>query len=292
VVALLTDPDAWVALSTLMALEIILGIDNVVFISILVSRCTREQALRARQIGLSLAFVFRVVMLFSLTSLMKLTYSLFPIFRIGISWRDIILIGGGLFLIAKTTHEIHHEVEPRGEETSSASRIAAQSFATVVAQLILIDLVFSLDSIITAIGMVNQVEVMIDVHRLRASRSLHLRASDNQNAGADIPVADRRGARRGGFRLPYSARIHLLCNGLCRCRRGLQCAGAPQSWRRRTLRPHCRPFLWSPLSQGPLSEAVCIICRNFPRRQGRHTHGHSHPAGGRRVQFDDVKAAR
>ena len=160
-VALLTDPDAWVALCTLMALEIILGIDNVVFISILVSRCTREQALRARQIGLSLAFVFRVVMLFSLTSLMQLTYSLFSIFGVGISWRDIILIGGGLFLIAKTTHEIHHEVDPRGEETSSASRVAAQSFATVVAQLILIDLVFSLDSIITAIGMVNQVEIMI-----------------------------------------------------------------------------------------------------------------------------------
>jgi len=102
-VALLTDPDAWVALCTLMALEIILGIDNVVFISILVSRCTREQALRARQIGLSLAFVFRVALLFSLTSLMQLTYSLFSIFGVGISWRDIILIGGGLFLIAKNT---------------------------------------------------------------------------------------------------------------------------------------------------------------------------------------------
>jgi predicted tellurium resistance membrane protein TerC len=93
-IALLTDPDAWAALFTLTALEIISGIDNVVFIAILVSRCTREQALRARQIGLSLAFVFRVVMLFSLTRLMRLTYSLFSIFGIRISWRDIILIGG------------------------------------------------------------------------------------------------------------------------------------------------------------------------------------------------------
>jgi len=137
-VALLTDPDAWVALATLTALEIILGIDNIVFISILVSRCTQEQALRARQIGLSLAFVFRVVMLFGLTWLMKLTYSLFTIFSVGISWRDIILIGGGLFLIAKTTHEIHHEVEPRDEKDRSAA--AARSFAMVVAQLIVIDI--------------------------------------------------------------------------------------------------------------------------------------------------------
>jgi len=159
-VALLTDPDAWVALCTLAALEIVLGIDNVIFISILVSRCTREQALRARRIGLSLAFVFRIVMLFSLTWLMNLTYSLFSIFGVGISWRDIILIGGGLFLIAKTTHEIHHEVEP-GEEARSAGRVAAQSFPMVVAQLIVIDLVFSLDSIITAIGMVSEVAIMI-----------------------------------------------------------------------------------------------------------------------------------
>src|SRR5262245_51809631 len=98
--ALLTDPHAWAALATLTALEIVLGIDNVIFISILVSRCTPERALRARQIGLALAFVFRVVMLFGLTFMMKLTYSLFSIFGIGISWRDIILIGGGIFLIA------------------------------------------------------------------------------------------------------------------------------------------------------------------------------------------------
>jgi predicted tellurium resistance membrane protein TerC len=157
--AFLTDPNAWAALATLTMLEIVLGIDNVVFISILVSRCTREEALRARRIGLSLAFIFRVMMLFGLTWLMKLTYSLFHIFSVGISWRDIILIGGGLFLIAKTTHEIHREVEPGGEE--SEGRVVAQSFATVVAQLIAIDVVFSLDSIITAIGMVDQIEIMI-----------------------------------------------------------------------------------------------------------------------------------
>jgi predicted tellurium resistance membrane protein TerC len=160
-IALLTDPNAWVALATLAALEIVLGIDNIVFISILVSRCTREQAQSVRQIGLSLALVFRVVMLFGLTWLMTLTYSLFSIFGIGLSWRDIILLGGGLFLIAKATHEIHGEVEPRSEEVASAGVVAAQSFAIVIAQLIVIDLVFSLDSIITAIGMVDQVEIMI-----------------------------------------------------------------------------------------------------------------------------------
>ncbi len=158
-IALLTDPNAWAALAALTALEIVLGIDNVVFISILVSRCTPKQALRARQIGLTLAFVFRVVMLFGLTFLMKLTHSLFSIFGIGISWRDIILIGGGLFLIAKATHEIHAEVErvPEG----GAGRVAVQSFALVVAQLVVIDLIFSLNSIITAIGMVDRIEIMI-----------------------------------------------------------------------------------------------------------------------------------
>ena len=155
---LLTDPQAWAALATLTVLEIVLGIDNVVFISILVSRCPPDQALRARQIGLSLAFVFRIAMLFGLTWLMTLTYPLFSVFGIGISWRDIILIGGGLFLIAKATHEIHAEVEHR---ESGDGNIAVQSFALVVAQLVAVDLVFSLDSIITAIGMAKDIEIMI-----------------------------------------------------------------------------------------------------------------------------------
>jgi len=158
-VALLSDPNAWAALATLTALEIVLGIDNIIFISILVSRCNPRQALRARQIGLSLAFLFRIAMLLTLTALMKLTYPLFSILGMGISWRDIILIGGGLFLIAKTTREIHAELEPRAGPASAPA--AAQSFAAVVAQLVVIDLVFSLDSIITAIGMARQVEIMI-----------------------------------------------------------------------------------------------------------------------------------
>jgi predicted tellurium resistance membrane protein TerC len=160
-IALLTDADAWAALATLTALEIVLGIDNVVFISILVSRCTRREARRARQIGLLLAFVFRVLMLFSLTWLMNLTYALFSVSGVGISWRDIILIGGGLFLIAKATHEIHSEVDPQDKGSALASDGPAQSFAIVIVQLVAIDAVFSLDSIITAIGMVDRIEIMI-----------------------------------------------------------------------------------------------------------------------------------
>jgi predicted tellurium resistance membrane protein TerC len=156
---LLFDPHAWAALVTLTVLEIVLGIDNIVFISILVSRCDPKQAKRARQIGLGLALIFRVIMLFGLTFLMRLTAPLFTIFGMGISWRDIILIGGGLFLIAKATHEIHGEVEAR--EEGEGPHLASQSFFIVVLQLIAIDLIFSLDSIITAIGMVQDIEIMV-----------------------------------------------------------------------------------------------------------------------------------
>jgi predicted tellurium resistance membrane protein TerC len=159
-IALLFDPNAWLALATLTVLEIVLGIDNLVFISLLTSRCEPKDARRVRQIGLSLAFLFRIMMLFGLTWLMGLTAPLFSLFGIGISWRDIILIGGGAFLIAKSTHEIHREVEGRhGQAPSGTPRRA--SFALIITQLVLIDLVFSLDSIITAIGMAEHIEVMI-----------------------------------------------------------------------------------------------------------------------------------
>ena len=157
--ALLTDPNAWAALITLTVLEIVLGIDNLVFISVLTSRLDEEKARRARQIGLSLAFIFRVVMLAGLTWLMGLTAPLITLFGMAISWRDIILIGGGLFLIAKATHEIHNEVEAREEDVKVVS--TKQAFTWIVAQLVVVDLVFSLDSIITAIGMAEDLEVMI-----------------------------------------------------------------------------------------------------------------------------------
>jgi predicted tellurium resistance membrane protein TerC len=157
---LLTDPHAWAALVSLTALEVVLGIDNVVFISVLVSRLDEEKAKRARQLGLALAFLFRVIMLAGLTWLMGLREPVVTAFDMDLSWRDLILIGGGLFLIAKATHEIHAEVEAREAETASAASPRA-ALLMVVTQLIVIDLVFSLDSIITAIGMAQDIEVMI-----------------------------------------------------------------------------------------------------------------------------------
>jgi predicted tellurium resistance membrane protein TerC len=156
---LLTDPHAWAALVTLTALEIVLGIDNLVFISVLVGRLGKNAARRARQLGLSLAFVFRVLLLAGLTWIMRLTEPVFELFDYDFSWRDMILIGGGLFLIAKAVHEIHGEVETRhqGEPPSTVPKV----FYLVIMQLIAIDLVFSLDSIITAIGMAEQIEIMI-----------------------------------------------------------------------------------------------------------------------------------
>src|SRR5262250_1499117 len=142
VLSLLTDANAWAALVTLTALEIVLGIDNLVFISVLTARLEANKARRARQVGLSLAFVFRVIMLFGLTWLMGLTAPLFTVFKMGISWRDIILIGGGLFLIAKATHEIHNEVEARESETKAPS--TTRAFSWIIVQLVAVDLVFSL----------------------------------------------------------------------------------------------------------------------------------------------------
>src|SRR4029450_9226536 len=145
--SLLTDPRAWAALATLPALEIWLGMDTLFSISVLTARLEADKARRARQVGLSLAFIFRVIMLAGLTWLMGLTAPLFSVFRMGVSWRDIILIGGGLFLIARATDEIHSAVEARESGAEVAS--SKQAFAWIVVQLVAVDLVFSLDSIIT-----------------------------------------------------------------------------------------------------------------------------------------------
>jgi len=158
-IELLTDPGAWAALATLTALEIVLGVDNVVFISVLVSRCSPRDAKRARQIGLSLAFVFRIILLFGLTWLMRLTYPVVALFGRSFSWHDIILIAGGMFLIAKATHEIHAEVE--GEEGEEAEAKTHAAFSMIVGQIVVVDLVFSIDSIVTAIGMAQDIEIMI-----------------------------------------------------------------------------------------------------------------------------------
>jgi predicted tellurium resistance membrane protein TerC len=156
---LFTSAEAWAALLTLTALEIVLGIDNVIFLSVIVSRIPPAQAKRARQIGLFLALVFRIILLSLLVWLIGLTEPVFTVKSVALSWRDIILIGGGLFLIAKATHEIHAEVEAQEVESDAAPK--ASAFFWVIVQIIVIDMVFSLDSIITAIGMSQQLEIMI-----------------------------------------------------------------------------------------------------------------------------------
>jgi predicted tellurium resistance membrane protein TerC len=159
-IELLTSAEAWAALLTLTALEIVLGIDNVIFLSVIVSRSPPQQAKRARQIGLFLALLFRILLLSLLVWLIGLTEPVITVETVALSWRDIILIGGGLFLIAKATHEIHGEVEAR-EGGDDEAAPGAGAFALVIVQIIIIDMVFSLDSIITAIGMAQDLEIMI-----------------------------------------------------------------------------------------------------------------------------------
>lgn len=156
---LLSSPEAWAALLTLTALEIVLGIDNVIFISVIVSRIPPEQARRARQIGLLLALVFRIALLSILVWLIGLTQPVITVGKFMFSWRDIILIVGGFFLIAKATHEIHTEVE--GDEVDEEASAPANAFFWVIVQIIIIDIVFSLDSIITAIGMSQDLPIMV-----------------------------------------------------------------------------------------------------------------------------------
>src|SRR3979490_3345006 len=158
-IELLTSPEAWAALLTLTALEIVLGIDNVIFLSVIVSRIPPVQAKRARQIGLALALVFRILLLSILVWLIGLTQDVITVRGIGFSWRDIILIGGGLFLIGKATHEIHGEVE--AHDAANDVTPGRRAFFWVIVQIIIIDMVFSLDSIITAIGMAQDLAIMI-----------------------------------------------------------------------------------------------------------------------------------
>ena len=154
----LTDPQAWIALATLTALEIVLGIDNIIFISILVGRLPERERNRARRLGLGLAMIMRIALLLSLAWIMTLTAPLFTVAAKEISGRDLILLGGGLFLLWKSVHEIHNALEREDEAHGGG---ASSTFAGVLAQIAIIDIVFSLDSVITAVGMAEYVEVMV-----------------------------------------------------------------------------------------------------------------------------------
>src|SRR5688500_15626304 len=154
----ITEPSAWIAFGTLTLLEIVLGIDNIIFISILAGKLPKQQRERARIVGLGLAMLMRVLLLLLLSFIVRLTAPLFEVLGQEISGRDLILIGGGLFLLFKSTYEIHDNLE--GEEGEKSRKVAA-SFASVIIQILLLDLVFSLDSVITAVGMVDELAVMI-----------------------------------------------------------------------------------------------------------------------------------
>jgi predicted tellurium resistance membrane protein TerC len=155
----IADPNAWIALATLIALEVVLGIDNIIFISILCGRLPEAQRPRARMLGLSLALVMRIALLLSIAWIMKLTAPLFTAFGQEVSGRDLILIVGGLFLLWKSVHEIHNSLEGEGEEARASGGTA--TFGAILVQIALIDLVFSLDSVITAVGLVDEVSIMV-----------------------------------------------------------------------------------------------------------------------------------
>lgn len=156
--ALAAQPEAWAALATLIVMEVVLGIDNLVFLSIITNKLPEERRASARYVGLALALVMRLALLFTITVIIGLTAPVATLYGHGFSWRDIILIGGGLFLVYKATREIHESVDPHEGETGPGK---AAGFAGTIVQIIVVDLVFSLDSIITAVGMTEHLPIMV-----------------------------------------------------------------------------------------------------------------------------------
>lgn len=159
ILQLVFEPSAWVALATLVVMEIVLGIDNLIFISILTNKLPEDRQTSARRLGIGLALILRLALLGTVAWIVHLTEPVFEIFGKGFSWRDLILIAGGLFLLWKATKEIHHSVDPGGESKPRSS--AGAGYAAVIGQILLLDLVFSVDSIITAVGMTEHVPIMV-----------------------------------------------------------------------------------------------------------------------------------
>jgi predicted tellurium resistance membrane protein TerC len=157
--AWISDPSIWLSLITLAGLEIVLGIDNLVFIAILTDRLPEERRPLARKVGLAMALVTRLILLAMLAWIVTLTAPLFSVMNLDISWRDLILIAGGVFLLVKATHEIHNSMEPDPEDKGAVAKVA--TFGAVVAQIAVIDIIFSLDSVITAVGMADELWIMV-----------------------------------------------------------------------------------------------------------------------------------
>ncbi|MCK1786509.1 TerC family protein [Pseudomonas sp. TNT11] len=160
-VQLAASPTAWVALATLIVMEIVLGIDNLIFISILTNKLPEQHRAKARRIGISMALVLRLGLLSTIAFIVQLTTPVFEIFGQAFSWKDMILIAGGLFLVWKATTEIHHSMDPEPEEKTSTGNAVSIGFAAAIGQILMLDLVFSIDSIITAVGMTEHLPIMI-----------------------------------------------------------------------------------------------------------------------------------
>ncbi|WP_028033619.1 TerC family protein [Chelativorans sp. J32] len=155
-----SSPEAWVALVTLVTLEIVLGIDNLIFISILTNKLPKEMQARARRLGIGAALVLRLALLGTISIIVQLTTPVFTLFDHGFSWRDLILIAGGLFLVWKATKEIHHSVDPEDPKENMVGKVATITMGSAITQILLLDLVFSIDSIITAVGMTDHIAIM------------------------------------------------------------------------------------------------------------------------------------
>jgi predicted tellurium resistance membrane protein TerC len=161
ILPLLQDPAAWIALITLIVMEVVLGIDNLIFISILTNKLPEHQRQQARRIGIGLALVMRLALLGTVAWIVQLTTPLFELFGHGFSWKDLILIAGGLFLVWKATKEIHHTVDPEDKPEDMVSSAANSTMSAAIGQILLLDLVFSVDSIITAVGMTEHLPIMV-----------------------------------------------------------------------------------------------------------------------------------
>ena len=219
-------PEAWVALATLTLLEIVLGVDNIIFISVLVGRLPAAERQSGRMLGLSIAMVTRIMLLLVITWIMRLQTTLFTVLQTEISGRDLILIAGGLFLLAKSTLEIHDSLEGETEHAHAARRA---SFVAVVVQIGLIDIVFSLDSVITAVGLAEQVAVMIIAIVLAVGVMMFSAAAIGrfvEDACALVPGADRRGADRRGHQRAHSEGLHLFRHGVLGGRGDAESQGA------------------------------------------------------------------
>jgi predicted tellurium resistance membrane protein TerC len=259
----LNDPQIWASLLTLTALEIVLGIDNLMFITILAGRLPVARQNRARQVGLGLALITRLALLASIAWIISLTQPVFEILGRSISWRDLILIGGGFFLLYKGTREIHHRIE--GDDLPNEPRRANASFVGVITQIVVLDIVFSLDSVITAVGMANEFWVMATAIVIAVLIML----------AASGPVSDRHDAGRRRRRFPCPERVHL-------CRDRLFCGRrSPEPTRRAPPAAHAtRDWIQRlPLRAGPADVRAALGDAGFLEAD---------PGEGRDAVADDV----